>query len=206
MPRPAPDAFAQDRIERRAKRHGQALVVGEDRQCQTNERIDRPTLQTPVVDGADDADILVPRLGRSHAQRGRVPAFREVVVDRLAHAEEQEANADACREHHRDPARIGIVRHGILAAYSDRPQRQHQDGGLGPDGVGGLRQPLLGPRVHRDRRFARRVHGHGQGSQRVRRVPRGPRGLQRVNCDMKNAEFALLINLMIKKGQFTTKL
>ena len=81
-----------------------------------------------MVDGPDDADVLVAGLADVDVERPGVPAFREVVVRRLKHAEEQEPDADAGGEHHRDPAGIGIVRLGVLAADPDRTDRQENEG------------------------------------------------------------------------------
>ena len=77
------------------------------------------------MDRADDADIFIAGLGDVDVQRPRVPVFGEVVVDRLQNTEEQQADADARREHHRDPPGVGIVGFRVLAADPDLSDRQH---------------------------------------------------------------------------------
>jgi hypothetical protein len=57
MARPAPDAFAEDRVEGRAYGERQALVVAEQRERQRQHRIDRPGVQAPVIDRSRKAHL-----------------------------------------------------------------------------------------------------------------------------------------------------
>ena len=80
-----------------------------------------------MVDGSHDPDVLVAGRVGVDVERPGVPALREAVVRRLEHAEEQQPDADAGGEHHGDPAGVGVVRLGVLAADPDRADRQEDE-------------------------------------------------------------------------------
>ena len=94
--------------------------------------------------GADNADISIVLC--AYTKRARGPGFSEIVIDGLEHTEEQQADADPGGKHHRNPAGIGIVGFGILAADPDladgmKDQNQTEQG----DGINGQhKKPVKG--------------------------------------------------------------
>ncbi len=174
---PAPDLLAEDRIEDRAHAERQPLIVGEQRQGQADNGVDRPGVQAPVEDRGGHAEP--PGLGLVAGRAGqRRPAFRRAgafgqgrieVRDRLGHAEEHQSDAHAGGEQHGEPAGIGIVRLGIHAAEADTAKRRdHQrQGDQHEDVAGGQEEPVEG-RGHRRAQPAEELAGlfrQGEGEE-----------------------------------------
>ncbi len=127
MPRPAPDPFAEDRVEDRAHRQRQPLVIGKERQRERDDGIDRPGVQAPVEDRRGHPQrvrrggiALGPAQGRpvgAHAVFQRDPAeCGGIMRDRLAYAVEHEADAHSGRKKHGEPASIAVIGRGVPAA------------------------------------------------------------------------------------------
>ncbi len=132
MAPPAPDAVTQQREERRTDGEGQALVVGKDGQRQRHHHVDGPAVDAPVQIGAGQphgggvGDGLSVQFPVDAEGRGRAQRRGDVgVIDRFQHAEEQQADANAGREQHREPGQVAILRRGVWAAQADLAVGQH---------------------------------------------------------------------------------
>ena len=114
-----------------------------------------------MVNGANDADVLIARLRDVDVQRTRPAAFGKIVVNRFQYAKEQQSDADACREHHRDPARIGVVGFSIFTTDPDRADRQDdQDQAEQQNGINGQNQkPVKGAGQPRSEPAKKRSRG-----------------------------------------------
>ena len=115
MPEGPPHALAEHGIECRSQGQRHAAVEAEKRQRQPDDGVDRPGVQSPV------------KYGRRHADRPRRPGIRRVAANRridrvrngFQHAEEHQADADAGRKQHRQPAGIAIAGNGVRPAQPD---------------------------------------------------------------------------------------
>ncbi len=116
------DTLADERIERRAHAQRQIATEAEVGQTQAHDRIDRPSVHTPVEEG--DAHGRARGLGGLGGTLRRV----RVVHDRFGHAVEHQADAHARGEQHREPGHIAEVRFtmvGAQAELAEARQRQH---------------------------------------------------------------------------------
>ena len=104
MAGPAPDAVAEQGIERRADGERQASVVGKVPKGEANDAVNAPSVQPPMKNsgrGADDSRLFC---AGTKAERRLLE-----VVDRLGHPVKQQADAHASGKEHGEPSRVGIL-------------------------------------------------------------------------------------------------
>ena len=106
------DLVADDRVERRAQRQRQLLAEPEIGQAQADDHVDRPAVESPVEVGDThgenraglvhvvDTGLIGKRIVRVAPGHGVVE-----IEQRFGDAEEQQPDADAGREQHREPGK-----------------------------------------------------------------------------------------------------
>jgi len=122
-------ALAQQRIKAGADGQRQVVAKAEIRQRQPDHAVNRPSMQPPVKEGRLHGFARASNSLRSGSRR------RQIVHQRLAHAEIHQPDAHAGGEQHRQPSpqaefRFGIVRAKLdLAVIAERntDQRQHKN-------------------------------------------------------------------------------
>ena len=149
------DAFADDRVQRRAHRQRQAVTEREVRQHQTGQSVDGPDMKAPVEEG--DLHRLLGRVDGFPRTGGR----RGVVQYGFGHAEEQQGNAVAGGKEHGEPGREAVLRLGVVRAQLDAAPGRHGDAD-DEHQEKGHREHVEPAEVGRDERQRRAEHFTGQ--------------------------------------------
>ena len=127
-PRPV-DLLTEQRVEHRAERQRQPAVVGEERQRQRDQRVDRPRVHAPVEEGRRERCLA--GLGRAGLDPEEGSGVAEV-EDRLRDRPEHQADAHAGAEQHRVPggaAELGLggwTADADLAGAAEREVRRRE--------------------------------------------------------------------------------